>query len=284
MATFPSKPNAIDQIFGVNKPIIGMVHSLPLPGSPRFKNYTLSQVYDFGVAEAMRLKEGGLDAIILENAWDIPFAKPDEIGCETVGAMAVLGWEIRRATGLPLGINILANGAMASLATAKACQAQFIRVNQWANAYVSNEGFMEGKSGKVMRYRAWLEAEEIKILADVHVKHGAHAIVADRPLAEQARDAEFFDADILIATGQRTGDATPISELKGIQEAVSLPVIIGSGLSVENCRTIMKVADGAIVGSSVKEGGVWWGKVSIERLKALMEIVKDVRESHESIH
>jgi membrane complex biogenesis BtpA family protein len=279
MPTFPPKPNAIDTLFGKRKPIIGMVHSLPMPGSPRFKQYTLDQVYSYGVEEAIKLKEGGVDGIMLENAWDLPFVKPEDIGCETVGAMAVLGWEIRKATGLPLGINILANGAKASLATAKACQAQFIRVNQWANAYVSNEGFMEGKSGLVMRYRAWLEAEDIKVLADVHVKHGAHAIVADRSLAEQARDSEFFDADILIATGQRTGDETPIAEIKGIKEAVSLPVIIGSGLSIENCRSIMSVADGAIVGSSIKEGGVWWGKVSVERLRTLMEIVEEVRAS-----
>lgn len=277
MSTFPPKPNAIHAIFGVKKAIIGMVHSLPMPGSPMFKKYTLDQVYQFGIDEALRLKQGGVDGIMLENAWDLPFAKPEEIGSETVGAMAVLGWEIRKATGLPLGINILANGAMASMATAKACNAQFIRVNQWVNAYVANEGFIEGKSGMVMRYRSWLEADDVKVLADVHVKHGAHAIVADRSLAEQARDSEFFDADILIATGQRTGDATPISEVKGIQEAVSLPVIIGSGLTVENCRSIMSVADGAIVGSSVKEGGVWWEKISVERLKALMDIVREVR-------
>lgn len=279
MSTFPPKPNAIQTIFGVKKAIIGMVHSLPMPGSPMFKKYTLDQVYDFGIEEALRLKEGGADGIMLENALDLPFAKPEELGPETSAALAVLGWEIKRATGLPLGINILANGAMASMATAKACKADFIRVNQWANAYVANEGFMEGKSGQVMRYRSWLEADNIKVFADVHVKHGAHAIVADRSLAEQARDSEFFDADVLIATGQRTGDATPVSEVKGIQEAVTLPVIIGSGLTVENCRTIMSVADGAVVGSYIKEDGVWRKKVSVERLKALMAVVNEVRKS-----
>lgn len=279
MSTFPPKPNAIQAIFGVKKAIIGMVHSLPMPGSPMFKKYSLDQVYEFGVGEALRLKEGGADGIMLENAWDLPFAKPEELGPETSAALAVLGWEIKRATNLPLGINILANGAMASMATAKACNADFIRVNQWANAYVANEGFMEGKSGQVMRYRSWLQAENIKVFADVHVKHGAHAIVADRSLAEQARDSEFFDADVLIATGQRTGDATPVSEVNGIKEAVTLPVIIGSGLTGDNCREIMQAADGAVVGSYIKEDGVWWNKVSTERLKALMDIVREVRKS-----
>lgn len=280
MSTFPPKPNAIESIFGVKKAIIGMVHSLPIPGSPMFKKYTLDQVYEFGVQEALRLKEGGVDGIMLENAWDLPFAKPDEIGPETSAALAVLGWEIKRATGLPLGINILANAALVSMATAKACKADFIRANQWANAYVANEGFMEGKSGQVMRYRSWLEAENIKIFADVHVKHGSHAIVADRPLAEQARDSEFFDADVLIATGQRTGDATPVSEVRGIQEAVTLPVIIGSGLTVQNCHEIMSVADGAVVGSYIKEDGVWWKSIEVKRLASLMKEVREVRKQN----
>lgn len=277
MPTFPVKTNALTQMFGVNKPIIGMVHSLPMPGSPRFKKFNLDEVYQFGIEEALRLKEGGVDGIMLENAWDLPFAKPDEIGSETVAAMAVLGWQIREATGLPLGINILANAGMASLATAKACKAQFIRLNQWANAYVANEGFIEGKSGQIMRYRSWIEADDVKVLADVHVKHGSHAIVADRSLAEQARDSEFFDADILIATGQRTGDTTPLTEIKGIQEAVTLPVIVGSGLTAENAPEILAVADGAIVGTSIKSEGVWWEQISVERLKTLMAVVQDIR-------
>lgn len=277
MPTFPVKPNALTQMFGVKKPIIGMVHSLPMPGSPRFKKFSLDEVYKFGIEEALRLKEGGVDGIMLENAWDLPFVKPDEIGSETVAAMAVLGWQIREATGLPLGINILANAGMASLATAKACKAQFIRLNQWANAYVANEGFIEGKSGQIMRYRSWIEADDVKVLADVHVKHGSHAIVADRSLAEQARDSEFFDADVLIATGQRTGDTTPLTEIKGIQEAVTLPIIVGSGLTAENAPEILAMADGAIVGTSIKSEGVWWEQISVERLKTLMEIVQNVR-------
>jgi membrane complex biogenesis BtpA family protein len=278
MSTFPPKPNALETIFGISKPIIGMVHSLALPGSPRFKYQKIKDVYEFGVEEALRLKEGGVDGIILENGWDLPFAKPEQIGLETVGAMSVLAQLIRQATGLPLGINVLANAAKASLATALASGANFIRVNQWVNAYVANEGFVEGKSGDVTRYRAWIGADDVKIFADVHVKHGSHAIVADRPLTEQARDAEFFDADVLIATGQRTGDETPFEEVTGIKEAVSLPVIVGSGLTFQNCRRILSSADGAIVGSSVKDTGTWWGEVSVQKVQELMAVVREIRQ------
>lgn len=277
MSTFPPKENALDNIFGVSKPIIGMVHSLPLPGSPRFKNHKLVDVYEFGIEEALRLKEGGVNGIILENGWDLPFVKPDEIGEETIASMSVLALKIRDETQLPLGINTLANAAIPSLAIAKAAGAQFIRVNQWVNAYIANEGFIEGQAGRAIRYRSWIEADSVQIFADVHVKHGSHSIVADRPISEQAKDAEFFDADVLIATGFRTGDETPIGEIREIKNSISLPVIIGSGLTVDNCSKLLKLADGAIVGSSVKETGTWWGKVSISKVRELINHVSELR-------
>jgi uncharacterized protein len=269
--------NCLQEIFNVPKPIIGMVHSSPLPGSPRFKHHKLTDVYKFGVDEALRLKEGGVDGILLENAGDIPFSKPEDIGYETVSAMSVLGRLIRQETGLPLGIITVANAALPAIAIAQACGAQFVRVNQWVNAYIANEGLMEGVAGRAMRYRSWIGADDIRIFADVHVKHGSHAIVADRPLSEQALDVEFFDADVLIATGYRSGDSTTVEEIQGISTHVSLPVIVGSGLNVDNCHKLLSVADGAIIGSSIKIEGKMHSPVSVEKVQRLMSAVKELR-------
>src|SRR5690606_18458833 len=107
---------------------------------------------------------------------------------------------------------------------------QFVRANQWANAYIANEGFVEGASGVALRYRSMLEAEEIHVFADVHVKHGSHAIVADRPIEELARDAAFFGASSLIATGFRTGDPTKVEEVLAVKKGSELPVLVGSGI------------------------------------------------------
>src|SRR5262245_8010641 len=93
-------------LFGVKKPIIGMIHVLPLPGSPRGRGCDLEKVYADAVAEALALEEGGVDGLLLENAGDIPFLKPEDIGFETVGAMSIIGDRIRRASKLPLGFNI----------------------------------------------------------------------------------------------------------------------------------------------------------------------------------
>jgi membrane complex biogenesis BtpA family protein len=265
-------------LFPVRKPIIAMVHVLPLPGSPLYGDRTLEEVYDHAVREAKMLEDGGVDGLLLENAGDVPFLKPEHIGLETAAAMSVIGDRIRRETRLPLGFNIVANAARASLACAVASGATFVRVNQWANAYVANEGIIEGAASEALRYRKLLDARHVAILADVHVKHGSHAIVADRDIAEQARDAEFFGADVLIATGSRTGHATDVSEVEEIRAGTSLPLIVGSGLTPGNAATVLGAADGAIVGSWFKDNGRMHGGVVMrEKVAELMEAVSRLR-------
>ena len=202
--------------------------------------------------------DGGCDGVIIENHGDIPFAKPDDIGPETAAYMAVISDRIRRELGKPVGINVLANAAIPALAIASASGAGFIRVNQWANAYVANEGFVEGESGRAARYRAKLRANGIRVFADAHVKHGAHAIVADRPVEELVKDLVFFDADAIIATGQRTGHAADLSYISMIKEAAGLPTLVGSGVTPDNANDILGIVDGVIIASALKHDGVWW--------------------------
>lgn len=274
---FRAKPNAIEAIFGRRHAVIGMIHSLPLPGAPAYDGMAMSEVVEFAVAEALRLRDGGVDGLIVENHGDIPFAKPEELGPETAACMAVMTDAVRRVSGLPLGVNVLANAPIQAIAVAKAAGASFIRVNQWSNAYVANEGFMEGRAGHAARYRAALRARDIAIFADVHVKHGAHAITADRTIGELARDNEFFDADVAIATGQRTGDAATMDELRSIAAGTSLPVVVGSGVNPDNVGDIFTVADAVIVASYLKHDGVWWNPVDPARLAHFMEAVRKAR-------
>jgi hypothetical protein len=271
MSVFRTKPHAIETLFGNRKAVIGVIHSLALPGAPAYDGMAMEEIIAFAVAEAERYRAGGVDGLIVENHGDIPFAKPDELGPETAACMAVMTRAVRLASGLPVGVNVLANAPLPALAIAKAAGAGFIRVNQWANAYVANEGFMEGKAGAAMRYRAQIMAREVKVFADVHVKHGAHAIVADRSIPEMARDAEFFDADAVIATGQRTGDSATLEELAAIAGGTALPVLVGSGVTPANVGDIFTIADAVIVASWLKRDGVWWNAVDPDRLAAFMK-------------
>ncbi|MEK1850353.1 MAG: BtpA/SgcQ family protein [Phyllobacterium sp.] len=265
-----SAGDAILSIFGRTKVVIGVVHLAPLPGAPRYNGEAVEDIYQRGLDDARAYLHGGCDGVIIENHGDVPFAKPDDIGHETASHMAVVSDRIRRELGRPIGINVLANAAIPALAIASAAGAGFVRVNQWANAYVANEGFIEGEAARAMRYRAQLRANGIRIFADAHVKHGAHAIVADRPVEEQVKDLVFFDADAVIATGQRTGHAAELGYIKMIKEASGLPTLVGSGVTPENANDILGIVDGVIVASSLKYDGVWWNQVEPARVSAFI--------------
>ena len=269
----PSRQDPLNNLFGQEKVVIGVIHCRPLPGSPRYDGQSVEAICDAALADADAYVSGGVHGLIVENHGDIPFLKPDALGPETAAVMAVIADRVGRAVDVPIGINILANGAIHALAVAKAANARFIRVNQWSNAYVANEGIVEGPAAAALRYRSWLHANAVSVFADVHVKHGAHAITADRPLAELARDDAFFDADVAIATGQRTGDGAVMDELRQIAAATARPVLVGSGVTKDSVAEILSVADGVIVASSLKQGEVWWNPVDRDRVRAFMERV-----------
>jgi uncharacterized protein len=269
------RTDSIAQVFGrAGGVVIGVVHCPAFPGAPRYDGRSSEALYEAALADARAYAQGGVDGLIVENHGDVPFSKPDDIGPETSAFMAVAADRIARETGLPVGINVLANASIPALAIAAASGAAFVRVNQWANAYVANEGLIEGEAARALRYRARLRADGIRVFADAHVKHGAHAIVADRALAELVRDVEFFDADAIIATGRRTGDAASLDYLKQIRAATQLPLLVGSGCTRDNVASILSVVDAVIVASSLKEGGVWWNPVDEEKVKAFMRAAR----------
>lgn len=272
-----SADNALTALFHIEKPLIGTIHLDPLPGAPRYDGATVRDVVQRAVQDAQRYVEGGIDGLIVENEGDIPFLKPDQVGPETVAAMAVVTAAVVEAVLVPVGVLCLANATLQSIAIAKAGGALFVRANQWANAYIANEGFIEGSAATALRFRSAIGAKNVRVFADVHVKHGSHAIVADRSIAELTHDTEAFDADVLIATGQRTGDPTTVEEVMQIAGVASRPVLVGSGLDVHNAESLMLVAHGAIVGSAMKEDGVWWNPVSVARTRAIVDAVRRVR-------
>lgn len=282
--TISAKAAAADQIlniFKTQRAIIGVVHCPAFPGTPRHDGRGVDEICDAALRDAEAYAAGGVDGLIVENHGDIPFLRPGDIGPETVAFMTAATRRVIAETGLPTGVNLLANAPIPAFAVAAASGARFIRVNQWANAYVANEGFLDGDAARALRYRKQIAADGVAVFADSHVKHGAHAVTADRSIEELTRDLEFFDADVVIATGQRTGDAVTDEELGTICGATGLPVIVGSGVTAGNVARILSQARGAIIGSSLKEGGVWWKPVDRTRVETFMTEVNALREQSE---
>lgn len=279
MQTISDKSSgAVKEIFGTGKALIGMIHCPAFPGAPRYRGAAMNDICDACMRDAEALVSAGMHGLIVENHGDVPFAKPEDIGHETAACLSVVTDRIRRAFDIPIGINVLANAPIPAFAVAVAAGASFIRVNQWANAYVANEGFIEGRAGEALRYRSRLRAENVRVFADSHVKHGAHAITSDRTVAEQTRDLAFFDADVIIATGQRTGNSATIEEIREIGAATHLPLLVGSGVDQDNVAEILAHTDGVIVASSLKEGGVWWNPVDADRTTAFMAAARPALE------
>lgn len=245
--------------------LIGMVHLLPLPGSPGWEG-DLAQVTRRAVDDAQRLLEAGFTGLIMENMGDVPYLK-GRVGPETVAAMTAIGSELRRLTQAPLGVQVLAGANREALAVALACGADFVRVEGFVFAHVADEGIIEGCAGDLLRYRARLGVK-VQIAADIKKKHAAHAITADVSLAETAEAAEFFQADAVVVTGTRTGDPAPGEDVRAVKNAVSLPVLVGSGVTPENIGEYA-VADSLIVGSWVKQGGDWRNPVDPVRAAEL---------------
>ncbi|MBB1228654.1 BtpA/SgcQ family protein [Pantoea pleuroti] len=274
VAISAEKIDAIQAIFSRPKAVIGVIHCDPFPGSPKYSGKPVSAIIDRALRDAENYILGGVHGLIVENHGDIPFSKPEDIGPETPALMAVITEKVRERFGVPLGINVLANAALPAFATALAGGADFIRVNQWANAYIANEGFIEGAAAKALRYRSQLRAEHIRVFADSHVKHGSHAIVADRSIQELTRDVDFFEADAVIATGQRTGDSATLDEIDEIRAATTLPLLVGSGVTPANVCQILGRTQAVIVASALKVDGVWWNDVDRERVKHFMAVAQ----------
>jgi hypothetical protein len=260
----------LKRMFGREKVVIGMVHLLPLPGSPRWGG-DLSRVLEAARRDAMALEKGGVDGIIVENFGDAPFPK-GPIEPHTLAAMTIVAKAVKDTVSIPVGINVLRNDSRSAMAIAYAIGGSFIRVNVHTGVMITDQGIIEGDAYRTLRYRGLL-GTDVKIFADVLVKHAFP--FGEKAIGELAIDtAERGLADALIVTGSRTGEPVDIRRLVEVKEAVPrLPVFVGSGVDESNVTELLSVADGVIVGTSLKEGGVITNPVDEARVRKLLALV-----------
>ncbi|HYC91260.1 MAG TPA: BtpA/SgcQ family protein [Thermoanaerobaculia bacterium] len=259
----------IQSLFGAPRALIGVIHAQALPGTPGGR-LGVEAIAEMAAAEAEVYASAGFHGLLLENTHDRPYLKGSAVGPEIVAAMSVIGREIRRAASLPLGIQVLAGANRAALAVAHACGAAFVRVEGFVFAHVADEGVIESSAGDLLRYRRAIGAERVRVFADIKKKHSAHAITADVDIAETAKAAEFFSVDGVIVSGAATGSPADADEVRAVSESVSVPTLIGSGITPENLARY-RGADAFIVGSSVKSDGRWSGTLDAARTRACVE-------------
>lgn len=260
-------------LFSKKQVLIGALHLGAMPGTPK-GHLSPQEIVAQAVAEARILDEAGFDGIILENMHDRPYLK-GSVGPEVVATMAVACAEVRRATSLPIGIQILAGANEQALATAFCAGADFIRAEGFVFGHLADEGLIEACAGPLLRYRRSIGAGRIKVLCDIKKKHSSHSITSDLSLVDTAKAADFFLADGLVVTGMETGSTTDPGEVRDTVKATYLPVWIGSGLTPDNIPDYPG-AHGLIVGSWMKFDGDWTAPVDPERARALVEATHGV--------
>jgi membrane complex biogenesis BtpA family protein len=256
--------------------LIGMVHLLPLPGSPRWNLHGggLEPVLAQAGADARALMAGGMEGVIVENFGDIPFF-PGRVGPETCAAMTLAVATVREVVGsqIPVGVNVLRNDAATALAIAAVTGADFIRVNVHTGTMFADQGPLYGEAHETLRMRRTLDAR-VSICADVHVKHALPP--AGATLAESARDtARRGLADVLIVSGSGTGEPVDLDAVAQVRAAVpECPLWIGSGVTRDRVAELLEVADGVIVGSALQKDGRAGQAVEVDRVRAFVDAAR----------
>jgi uncharacterized protein len=259
------------QLLTQPKCVVGMIHLPALPGAPRAVE-TLEQIAQHAVQEAAQLIQGGIHAIMMENFYDVPFAK-DGVDAVTMTCLTRIASDIRRQfPKIPLGINVLRNDAIAALAVALASDADFIRVNVLSGARVTDQGLIQGCAYELMRKRAQWRANHIAVMADVDVKHSA--ALAQRAVEDEVEDTVLRGlADAVIVSGAGTGKSVDLAKVERVSRAAQgRPVFLGSGVTKENVKTYHDFAKGYIVGTAFKSPAGRYG-VDPQRVAQFMGAV-----------
>lgn len=213
-----------------------------------------------------------MDGVLFCNEADLPYQL--KVGPEIPAAMAAAIGRLRSELLVPFGVNILWD-AIASLALARATGASFIR-EVLTGVYESDLGMIEPRIGDIAGYRAAIGAGNVALFDNIAPEFSS--AIGTRTIADRARGAAFLGMDAVLISGPAAGTSFEMSDLRAAKEAVpSMPVIANTGVRAERVAEVFAVADGAIVGTSLKRGGITWNPVDRERVMRLMDAARAAR-------
>jgi len=263
-----------DDLFQVSKPIIAMAHLPALPGTPRYdREKGVDHIVEWVARDVAHLVAGGVDAIMFCNEDDRPYVF--EAGIEQIATMARVVAETK-PTGIPFGVDFLWD-PRAPMAVAHATGGQFIR-EVLTGVYESDMGLWSPNAGRLARFRSQIGADDIRVFYNVVPEFASP--LGSRSEVERAHSAVVSSlADAILVSGKMAGAEADLTVIEAIKEAVNAPVFVNTGVKPHNVRDYLSVADGAIVGSSLKEDEYTWNPVDPRRVEQLMKQVKQVRRS-----
>jgi membrane complex biogenesis BtpA family protein len=216
--------------------------------------------------------------ILVENMHDFPPLREADMGPEVPAAMTALARAVREAAPaeVPVGVQVLFAAHRVALAVAVAAELGFVRAEAWTYGHLADKGWAEASAATSVRYAEQIGASNVAIWADVKKKHASHAITADLETEEIVGTLALHGAQAAIITGTTTGVAPDPDDFRRARARTDLPLVLGSGLTVQNAPHYASLADAFIVGTSIKEEGDWRNPVDPERAKALVGTIRDL--------
>lgn len=264
----------IKELFGTEKPIIAMCHLQPMPGDPYYdKDGGMPKVVDAAYKEFTALQDGGVDAVMFSNEFSMPYLK--KVYPETTAAMARVIGELMSVIKIPFGVNVLWD-PYASLDLAAATGAKFIR-EIMSGVYASDFGLWDTNTGEIARHRAKLGIDDCKLLFNI-VPEAAKYLV-DRDVADIAKSTVFNNnSDVICVSGMTAGVGADMGVLNRVKKSIpATPVFANTGCKVNTIEDILKIADGAVVGTTFKKDGVFQNCVEKARVIEFMDKVHEIR-------
>jgi membrane complex biogenesis BtpA family protein len=265
--------NVLGQIFDVERPLIAMCHLRGLPGRPRHDAAAgLPGIVDALCQDVEALVDAGVDGLLFCNENDIPYSL--EVGPEVVAAMAAAVARAVESVRIPFGVDVLWD-PKAALAVARATGAAFVR-EVFTGVFESDMGLMAPDFGGLAAYRRAIGADGVAIFGNIAPEFSRS--IAGRSVGERGRSAAFLGVDALLVSGPMAGAPVDLDDLRAVkQEALDVPVLANTGVTLENVREILDDADGVIVGTSLKVGGSTWNPVDPGRARQMMQLVRAAR-------
>jgi uncharacterized protein len=264
----------LKETFGNEKPIIGMVHFLPLPGSPLYQGKGgMAHIIDAAANDIEALQKGGVDALMFGNEGDRPYLlKASPVA---LASYAFIVGELKSQIRLPFGVNYLWD-PVASVALAVATGARFAR-EIFTGVYDSDMGLWAPDAASAVRLRSDALRSDLKLMFNINAEFASP--IGERSIAQRAKSAVFSSlADVVLVSGPMTGEAVEMSNLHEAKKAVgAVPVFANTGVNIDNVETVLSVGDGAIVGTHFKVDGDTWKPVDPARVKRFMDRVARLR-------
>lgn len=259
------------ETFGVAKPVIGMIHLPPLPGTALYDDARgVAAIIESAKRDADALQQGGIDAVMFGNEGDWPYRT--RLGPETVATVAAAVTAVAPLLSVPFGVDVLWD-LMATLAVGKATGARFAR-EVFTGLFGGDLGLWNTAAGEVFQYRRAIDATGVRLLFTINAEFVAP--VAPRPVAAVARSVAFSSLpDALCVSGPITGSPAPLAELRAAKEAAgATPVFANTGVRHDTIAETLAIADGCTVGTALKMDGVTWNPVDPTRVRALMRAAR----------